>query len=41
VCPTNIYAPRAIVYVDEAETERLRREAVTQVENPTRRIPLF
>ncbi len=32
VCPTNIYAPRAIVYVDEAETERLRRNAVSQVE---------
>ena len=32
VCPTNIYAPRAIVYVDEAETERLRREAVNKVE---------
>jgi len=32
VCPTNIYAPRAIVYVDETETERLRREAVDKVE---------
>ena len=32
VCPTNIYAPRTIVYVDEVETERLRRDAVSKVE---------
>jgi putative nucleotidyltransferase with HDIG domain len=32
VSPTNIYAPRAMVYVDEDETERLRREAVNRVE---------
>ncbi len=32
VCPTNIYAPRTIVYVDEEETERLRNEAENRVE---------
>jgi len=32
VCPTNIYAPRTIVYVDEEETERLRDEAANRVE---------
>ncbi len=32
VCPTNIYAPQAIVYVDEEETEHLRTIAVDQVE---------
>ncbi|MDD2555678.1 MAG: HDIG domain-containing protein [Syntrophaceticus sp.] len=34
VSPTNVYAPRSIEYVDEAETERLRREAVIKVEQP-------
>lgn len=34
VSPTNIYAPRAMVYVDEDETERLRREAVNSIEQP-------
>lgn len=32
VCPTNIYATRTIVYVDEEETERLRNEAANRVE---------
>ncbi|MGB4504206.1 MAG: HDIG domain-containing metalloprotein [Syntrophaceticus sp.] len=32
VCPTNIYAPRTIVYVDEVETERLRHDAISRVE---------
>ena len=32
VCPTNIYASRTIVYVDEEETERLRNEAANRVE---------
>jgi len=32
VCPTNIYAPRTVVYVDEEETERLRDEAANRVE---------
>ncbi|MFY9139314.1 MAG: HDIG domain-containing metalloprotein [Thermacetogeniaceae bacterium] len=32
VSPTNIYAPRTIVYVDEEETERLRNEAANRVE---------
>lgn len=34
VSPTNIYATRSIVYEDEAETDRLRREAVNKVEQP-------
>ncbi len=36
VCPTNIYAPRTVVYLDEVETERLRREAANRVEKSYR-----
>lgn len=36
ICPSNIYAPRNIVFVDEIETERLRREAASKVEKSYR-----
>ncbi len=44
ISPVNIYAPRTIVYVDEIETERLRREAAARVEKSYRedtRVPVL
>lgn len=44
ISPVNIYAPRTIVYVDEIETERLRREAASKVEKSYRddtRVPVM
>lgn len=32
ISPSDVYAPRTVVYIDEAETERLKNEAASRVE---------